>query len=238
MATADYYLVSAARRLHKLRTGRSYVFGRDEKADIPIQDALISRRHAELAWTPAGHWEMRDLESRNGVLVNGKKITAPTRVADGAKIQVGGQVFRFQLFPPGADPAALANAPQIADEETMGPDFNVQDIVSKGANFVGDVTSDGVLDLLQYFNVTLKTGRLDLTGGSNLSAVWFVGGTPVHAFSGARLGLEALIAMATNPPKRFAFHAGAPAADQKTLSGSMQGLLMEVARMLDEGKRE
>jgi hypothetical protein len=234
----DYYLVSAARRLHRLKSDRPYVFGRDEKADIIIQDAMISRRHAEMKWQQAGHWEVRDLGSRNGVLVDGKKIAGSTKLKDGSRLQVGGQVYMLVLFPPGADPSTMAErAPQIDDSETMGPDFKVNDIVSQGANFVGEVGSEGVLDLLQYFAATGKSGRLDLTGGLNLAAVWFVQGAPVHAFMGSRLGMDALMQLARTPPKKFAFHASAPAADKRTLQGSLQGLLMEIARVLDEDQR-
>lgn len=238
MAAIEYYLVSAARRLHRLKPGRAYVFGRDEKADIHISDALISRRHAELRWTTANVWEVRDLESRNGVIVNGRKIGAPTTLKDGAKLQVGGQVYRLQFAPPGAEPNSLMErAPDILNEETMGPDFSVQDIVSQGANFMGEISGDGLLDLLQYFQVTGKTGRLDLTGGTSLAAVWFQGGNPAHAFYGGKIGMDALIQLARVPPKKFAFHASAPPPDQKSLTGSLQGLLMEVARVLDEDKR-
>jgi hypothetical protein len=235
----DFYLISAARRLHRLKNDRPYVFGRDEKADIIIQDAMISRRHAEMRWqAQPGHWEVRDLGSRNGVLVDGKKIAGPTRLKDGVRLQVGGQVYLLVLFPPGADPSTMAErAPQIDDSETMGPDFQVNDIVSKGANFVGEVGSEGVLDLLQYFAATGKSGRLDLTGGQHLAAVWFVHGAPVHAFMGPRLGMDAMLQLARTPPKKFAFHAAAPPADQRTLQGSLQGVLMEIARVLDEEQR-
>jgi hypothetical protein len=244
----DFFLVSAARRLHRLKSDRGYVFGRDEKADIVIQDALISRRHAEMKWiaagtaaggaTGAGAWEVRDLGSRNGVLVDGKKIAGPTKLRDGSRLQVGGQVYMVLHFPPGADPAAMAErAPQIDDNETMGPDFKVSDIVNRGANFVGEIGSEGVLDLLQYFASTGKSGRLDLTGGTNLAAVWFVNGAAVHAFMGAKLGMDALLGLARTPPKKFAFHAAAPPADQRSLQGSLQGLLMEVARVMDEEKK-
>ena len=95
-----------------------------------------------------------------------------------------------------------------------------------------------MLDLLQYFQVTSKTGRLDLTGGPNLAAVWFENGNPIHAFMGAKQGLESLIAMARTPPKKFAFHAAAPPPPARSLSGPLQGMLMEVARVLDEDNKQ
>jgi hypothetical protein len=235
---ADHYLVSAARRLHKLRMDRPYVFGRDEKADIVIQDALISRRHAEVCCTTSGTWQVKDLGSRNGVLVNGAKIAGTAPLKDGDRLQVGGQVFRFHQLPPGGNPASLSEqAPQIADSETMGPEFKMEDIVTRGANFVGDVTAAAFFDLLQYFQSTGRTGRLDLVGGPNLAAVWFTDGNAVHAVLGAKSGMEALTQLAKGPPPRFAFHASAPPPDRKSLQGSLQGLLMEITRVLDEEKR-
>jgi hypothetical protein len=237
--SVDYYLVSAARRAHRLRPDRAYVFGREEGVDIVLQDALVSRRHAELSWNEAeGCWEMKDLGSRNGVFVNGNRIPGPTRMDDGFQLQIGGQVYRLHMLPPGGDPASLGNqAPQISNIETMGPGFNLQDIANQGATFTGEVTGGGVLDLLQFFQATNKSGRLDLVGGANLASVWIHGGAPVHATFDASKGMEALIFLAKTPPPRFAFHADAPAAAERTLQGSMQGILMEVARMLDEQKR-
>ncbi len=230
----DYYLISSARRLLRLKIDRSYIFGRDEKADIQVLDQLISRRHAELRWQKDA-WQLKDLDSRNGVLLNGRKLGAASTLKDGAIIQVGGQRFRVCFVPPGADPNGLLDrAPKISDEETMGPDFSVEDIIQKGANFTGSVDAGGLLDLLQYFQVTSKTGRLDLTGGTHLGALWFQGGAPLHAFHGMRLGVEAVISLARNPPSRFAFHATAPPPDQRTITGSLAALLMEVARVLDE----
>jgi hypothetical protein len=234
----DYHLVSAARRLHRLRTDRTYVFGRDEGCDIVIQDALISRRHADMRWT-GSFWEIKDLGSKNGVQVNRRKISMPTRVNDGDQLQVGGQVYRLHLLPPGADPSSLSDqAPKIADAETFGPDVKMQDIVTQGANFHGEVTKDGLLDLLQFFNVTTKTGRLDLVGGRNIGAVWFTDGQPTHALHGAKSGLDALLTLAQAPPPRFAFHAAAPPPGERSVQGSMQGILMEISRLLDEANRK
>lgn len=233
----DYYLVSAARRAHRLRQERPYVFGREESCDIVLQDALVSRKHAQLTWDPEGWWVLSDLNSRNGVMANGQRITKPTRLDDGAQIQIGGQVYRLHLLPPGGDPGSLGQqAPQISTLETMGPGVNLQDLATQGATFTGQVTG-GLLDLLQFFQTTSKSGRLDLLGGPQMSSVWLNNGTPVHATYQSDTGLDALLALATTPPPRFAFHADAPPPPSKTLEGSAAGILMEVARMMDEQKK-
>jgi hypothetical protein len=236
--SVDFYLLSAARRAHRLRPDRTYTFGREEACDIVLQDALASRRHADLTWTDDSFWEVKDLGSRNGVFVNGNRIAGPTKLDDGSQLQIGGQVYRLHALPPGGDPASLGNqAPQISNLETMGPGFNLQDIANQGATFTGEITGGGVLDLLQFFQATAKTGRLDLVGGANLASVWISNGNPTHATHGNTKGMDALISLAQSPPPRFAFHADAPPSGERTLQGSMQGILMEVARTVDEQKR-
>jgi hypothetical protein len=231
----DFYLVSAARRAHRLRPGRGYTFGREEGVDILLQDALASRRHAEMRWNDEGYWLVADLGSRNGVLVNGKRIGAPMRMNDCDQLQVGGQVFRLHVLPPGGDPSSLsAQAPQISNLETMGPGFSLQDLQQQSATFTGAVTAGGVMELLQFFQVTGKSGRLDLLDGPEAASVFMIQGTPVHAKIGAVDGIDALVQLAVKPPPRFSFHADALPDDHRTLQGSAQGILMEVARMMDE----
>lgn len=53
---------------------RKLLIGRDADCDIVIASDLVSRRHAEIVWTPNGP-EIRDLDSRNGTRVNGEQIT-------------------------------------------------------------------------------------------------------------------------------------------------------------------
>lgn len=234
----DYYLVSASRRAYRLKLERPYVFGREEGVDIVLQDALVSRRHAEMRWsTQHSCWVLYDLKSRNGVLVNNQRVAEPTRIDDGVQIQIGGQVYRMHLLPPGGDPGSLGNqAPQISTLETMGPGFNLADLASQGATFTGEVTG-GLLDLLQYFQVTTKTGRLDLLGGTGVASVHIEKGTPIHAIFASEKGMDALIKLAQNPPPRFAFHADSEATRSRTLNGSAAGILMEVARNVDEGAK-
>ena len=233
----DYYLVSASRRAHRLKPEKAYVFGREDGVDIVLQDALVSRRHAEMRWNPDHTcWVLTDLNSRNGVMANNTRLTQPTRIDDGCQIQIGGQIYRMHLLPPGGDPGSLgAQAPQISTLETMGPGMSLNELATQGATFTGQVTG-GLLDLLQFFQTTAKTGRLDLLGGKSMGSVWMTTGTPIHAAHGATGGFDALVDLATNPPPRFAFHADA-VPGEKTLSGSAAGILMEVARLMDEGSK-
>ena len=57
---------------HEL-TGGSTVIGRSRECDITLSDPNVSRRHAEIRGEEGGHWIV-DLESTNGVEVNGKRV--------------------------------------------------------------------------------------------------------------------------------------------------------------------
>ncbi len=62
--------------------------GRGDDASWPILDEDLSRVHAELV----RDWDrvtIRDLESKNGTLVDGVAITAPTPLADGMRVAIG-----------------------------------------------------------------------------------------------------------------------------------------------------
>src|ERR1043165_2620911 len=197
----DFYLVSAARRAHRLRPGKGYVLGREEGVDILLQDALASRRHAEMRWNDEGYWLGADLGSRNGVMVNGKRIGAPQRMGDGDQLQIGGQGFRLQVLPPGGDPSSLSQqAPQISNLETMGPGYSLKDLQQQSATFTGVVTQGGVMELLQFFQVTGKSGRLDLSEGPEAASVFMIQGSPVYAMIGNTTGIDALVRCAPRPP--------------------------------------
>ncbi len=79
------------------------LLGRDPAADVSVDAAaaVVSRRHAEIQ-RANGHFELIDLNSFNGTLLNGQRITQPAPLSDGDCIQLGlgGPTFRF------VDPAA------------------------------------------------------------------------------------------------------------------------------------
>lgn len=65
--------------------------GRDERADIRIDDSGVSRLHAKVVWTPQGVVNLLDLRSTNGTAVNGKRVDV-TVLVPGDRIQLGPEV--------------------------------------------------------------------------------------------------------------------------------------------------
>lgn len=71
--------------------GAITVLGRDDTADIVLDDPGISRRHSEIRVTTDGPHlvaSIRDLNSTNGTFVNSERISSQ-RLADGDRITVG-----------------------------------------------------------------------------------------------------------------------------------------------------
>lgn len=74
-----------------LRT--SLVVGRSPACDLVFQSGRISRRHAE--FSVDGGVVVTDLDSANGVFVNGVRISAPRRLEEGDQILVGDVVLEL-----------------------------------------------------------------------------------------------------------------------------------------------
>lgn len=84
-------------RKFELPAHEPQLIGRSSEA-LPIADATVSRRHAEL--TPDdGRWFLRDLESANGTFVNGKRITKRIELAPGDQVRCGATTMVFALAP-------------------------------------------------------------------------------------------------------------------------------------------
>lgn len=70
--------------------------GRSSRCDVVLDDANVSRQHAELR-PRGGSWVLTDLGSTNGSSVNGRRIDAPTVVKPGDEIELGTSVMTFEL---------------------------------------------------------------------------------------------------------------------------------------------
>lgn len=67
---------------------QEYVFGRDDSADIVLNDDLVSRRHAKVRRDWSGT-HVEDLGSRNGIKVNKKRAKKQT-LKDRDEVEIGG----------------------------------------------------------------------------------------------------------------------------------------------------
>ena len=69
------------------------VIGRDRGVDLELEVPAVSRRHAEIAWVN-GAYHVRDLGSRNGVIVNGRRVQGAA-LDDCDELRIGDAIFKF-----------------------------------------------------------------------------------------------------------------------------------------------
>jgi hypothetical protein len=89
-------------RLFDLNAGKSYalirsnvIIGRDAGCDIVLDDANISRQHAQLTQDVIGTWKISDLNSTNGTRLNGN-LVGGALLRDGDEITIGVTVLEFR----------------------------------------------------------------------------------------------------------------------------------------------
>ncbi|MGC1728309.1 MAG: FHA domain-containing protein, partial [Steroidobacteraceae bacterium] len=75
--------------------GRKTTIGRTPDNDLQLDAKFISRHHAVILAGPA-HTIIEDLNSTNGVLVNGKRISRQV-LKDGDALVIGRTQYRFAL---------------------------------------------------------------------------------------------------------------------------------------------
>jgi cell division protein FtsW (lipid II flippase) len=75
--------------------GQEIVIGRGEKADLRLErPAALS--HAAICPRESEYW-LRDLGSREGVQLNGRRLTREANLQDGDLLEIAGNSFRFHL---------------------------------------------------------------------------------------------------------------------------------------------
>ena len=120
--------------------------GRDPAVDVVIDAdaAVVSRRHAEIKRRD-GQCVLFDLGSFNGTLINDQRITAPTPLYDGDRIQLGmgGPILRFsdpahpaqsQGQMPAAARAVSGAVPVVSTERAQSGDVGMHTMVIKAGS--------------------------------------------------------------------------------------------------------
>jgi pSer/pThr/pTyr-binding forkhead associated (FHA) protein len=80
--------------VYPLKVGLNTV-GRMPDNDVVIEDPYVSRRHCAVLVHAGNYCEVHDVASRNGTLVNGKKIAGPTRLKTGDEITMCDKTLVF-----------------------------------------------------------------------------------------------------------------------------------------------
>jgi transcriptional regulator with GAF, ATPase, and Fis domain len=74
-------------------TQERQVIGREPGVELELDAPAVSRRHAEIGWA-SGAYYVRDLGSRNGVIVNGRRVQGSALEACD-EVRIGDAIFKF-----------------------------------------------------------------------------------------------------------------------------------------------
>ncbi|MDR1492603.1 MAG: FHA domain-containing protein [Planctomycetaceae bacterium] len=74
-----------------------FFIGRAEDCHLKPKSELISRYHCAIITENGGYVAVRDMQSKNGVYVNGERISSEKEVKTGDKLVVGPLEFEFQI---------------------------------------------------------------------------------------------------------------------------------------------
>lgn len=97
---------------HPIGGATSFVVGRNPSADVPVTDPACSRAQFRIVRVASGH-VVEALSATTPTFCDGRQVTEPMLLRDGATIRAGASQFRFVAAPPAgrAVPHALATVP-------------------------------------------------------------------------------------------------------------------------------
>lgn len=106
---------------------RSTTLGRDASSAVVIDDASVSRFHAELR-REAGGFVLHSMGSA-GTLINGRKVLTPTMLVDGDIIEIAKRRWRFTHTAP-RDEAGPRDNPNGDQWRSRAPETRMIDIIT------------------------------------------------------------------------------------------------------------
>jgi pSer/pThr/pTyr-binding forkhead associated (FHA) protein len=73
-----------------------FIIGRDEDVDFPISDEAVSRTHSIIIYEN-GKLYIRDMDSKNGTYLNGRRITKE-ELKNGDILRIGDTTIKVEIF--------------------------------------------------------------------------------------------------------------------------------------------
>lgn len=103
--------------------GDHFVVGRLPESHVFINHKTVSRRHAEIVRDPFDRWWVRDLGSRFGTWVNGRRVTEYLLTGE-EHILIGEFELRLIQRPRTADDTIVAHMPAVPVSDSPGAQFS------------------------------------------------------------------------------------------------------------------
>lgn len=229
----SYYLACFPAPPLRLDPERPTTIGRAEENTIVLADSVVSRRHAAVEWR-AGDFVVRDLGSRNGILVNGSRVGEAVLRSDD-QIRIGDRVFTFLA---GEELAVSQHfVQQRRRRQAGGTDIiEAASLARPAGGFSGRLEDFDLAELLQALGLGSKTGRVRVACEDVEGDIYVCEGQVVKAALGGLSSEDAVYSLLALRRGTFEFEAG-PVDVEPDVLGSTASLLMEALRRVDEERR-
>jgi len=204
------------------------VIGRSSELDMVLVEDMVSRRHAKIS-VHNGDIYLEDLGSTNGSFVNGEKITR-TKLAEGDRILIGTSIIKV---------VASDGTSSVQDAQAK-MDAAASARPSAAKTMTGSIAEVALPDLLQLFSASKKTGVLQITTMTDVGSIYLEDGRvrfavvngdesvpPEKAFYRILVWDKGTFDLLPKVEREF----------PKEIHSSIEGLLMEGMRQLDEIRR-
>ena len=104
----SFYLKDGS-NVYPLHVGMNSL-GRLPDNDVVVRDECVSRRHCAILVHSDLRCELHDVASKNGTLLNGKKIPGPTRLQSGDQVTLCNRKLTFHITDVGGDSSPVPAA--------------------------------------------------------------------------------------------------------------------------------
>jgi hypothetical protein len=208
-----------------------YIVGRSSDSDLVLADDAVSRKHARFFSERQRMW-VRDLGSRNGVLVNGTAVKRHC-LRPGDRISIGGSLMSVVL----AKPSQVGAAPRAGEKKHVPAP--TADLANR--SMAGSIEEIPLVDVLQWLAASRKTGTLNVrnldtaqTGRIYLREGYAFSAT-IDKSAAALLPEKALMRMLAWRRGTFALANATPEQPPtQEIKSAIEHILMESARQQDE----
>jgi Nif-specific regulatory protein len=113
-----------------LSPGQNFSIGRASTNSIVIPEERCSRTHAEI-FLQDGVWYLRDLQSRNGTIVNGHTISESQRLQNGDQIQIASGQLEFLTSLANVFQKSPQSAPSTISQQTASMGSGSESIIAR-----------------------------------------------------------------------------------------------------------
>ena len=204
------------------------VIGRSSELDMVLVEDMVSRRHAKIS-VENGDIFLEDLGSTNGSFVNGEKITR-TKLNEGDRILIGTSIIKV---------VTSDGSSSVRDAQAKMSAASVRP-AAVGSTMTGSIAEVALPDLLQLFSASKKTGVLQITTARDVGAIHLKEGRVRFAVvNGDELvpPEKAFYRILVWDKGKFDLLPEANRDFPTEIQSSIEGLLMEGMRQLDEIRR-